>query len=95
VGPENGITLPGATIVCGDSHTSTTVPLVPLLWIGTSEVEMVLSTQCIMQQNPERCLFVAGDLQLGVTPKTLHYISSQNYPLQALLVILWNTQEKF
>jgi 3-isopropylmalate/(R)-2-methylmalate dehydratase large subunit len=47
VGPENGITLPGATIVCGDSHTPP-VPLVPLLLIGTSEVEMVLSTQCIM-----------------------------------------------
>jgi 3-isopropylmalate/(R)-2-methylmalate dehydratase large subunit len=77
VGPENGITLPGATIVCGDSHTSTTVPLVPLLWIGTSEVE-ILSTQCIMQPKPRKMLIhVAGDLQLELHQKTLHYIISK------------------
>jgi 3-isopropylmalate/(R)-2-methylmalate dehydratase large subunit len=92
-GPENGITLPGATIVCGDSHTSTHGAFVA--GIGTSEVEMVLSTQCIMQPKPRKMLIhVAGDLQLELHQKTLHYIS-QNYPLQALLVILWSTQEKF
>jgi ABC-type maltose transport system permease subunit len=72
-----------------------TVPLAIAFRIGTSEVEMVLSTQCIMQPKPKKMLInVAGDL-LGVTPKTLLFISSQNYLLQALLVILWNTQEKF
>jgi 3-isopropylmalate/(R)-2-methylmalate dehydratase large subunit len=96
VGPENGITLPGATIVCGDSLLPPTVPLVPLLLDWYFEVEMVLSTQCIMQPKPKKMLIhVAGDLQLELHQKTLHYISSQNYPLQALLVILWNTQEKF
>jgi 3-isopropylmalate/(R)-2-methylmalate dehydratase large subunit len=70
------------------------VPLAIAFGIGTSEVEMVLSTQCIMQPKPKKMLInVAGDL--GVTPKTLLFISSQNYLLQALLVILWNTQEKF
>jgi Flp pilus assembly protein TadB len=49
-----------------------------------------------MQPKPRKMLIhVAGDLQLGVTPKDVAYISSQNYPLQALLVILWRTQEKF
>jgi 3-isopropylmalate/(R)-2-methylmalate dehydratase large subunit len=53
VGPENGITLPGATIVCGDSHTSTHGAFGAIAFgIGTSEVEMVLSTQCIMQPKP-------------------------------------------
>jgi 3-isopropylmalate/(R)-2-methylmalate dehydratase large subunit len=51
VGPENGITLPGA-IVCGDSHTSTHGAFgAAAFGIGTSEVEMVLATQCIMQSN--------------------------------------------
>ena len=50
VGPENGITLPGMTIVCGDSHTSTHGAFGAIAFgIGTSEVEMVLSSQCIMQ----------------------------------------------
>ena len=50
VGPEYGITQPGATIVCGDSHTSTHGAFGAIAFgIGTSEVEMVLSTQCIMQ----------------------------------------------
>jgi 3-isopropylmalate/(R)-2-methylmalate dehydratase large subunit len=50
VGPENGITLPGMTIVCGDSHTSTHGAFGAIAFgIGTSEVEMVLSAQCIMQ----------------------------------------------
>jgi 3-isopropylmalate/(R)-2-methylmalate dehydratase large subunit len=53
VGPENGITLPGATIVCGDSHTSTQA-FGAIAGIGTSEVEMVLATQCIMQPKPKK-----------------------------------------
>ena len=53
VGPEYGITQPGATIVCGDSHTSTHGAFGAIAFgIGTSEVEMVLAAQCIMQQKP-------------------------------------------
>lgn len=71
VGPENGITLPGSTIVCGDSHTSTHGAFGAIAFgIGTSEVEMVLSTQCIMQPKPKRMrINVHGELGFGVTPK--------------------------
>ena len=71
VGPENGITLPGATIVCGDSHTSTHGAFGAIAFgIGTSEVEMVLSTQCIMQPKPKSLrINVNGSLGVGVTPK--------------------------
>lgn len=71
VGPENGITLPGATIVCGDSHTSTHGAFGAIAFgIGTSEVEMVLSTQCIMQPKPKKMrINVEGKLDKGVTPK--------------------------
>jgi 3-isopropylmalate/(R)-2-methylmalate dehydratase large subunit len=71
VGPENGITLPGATIVCGDSHTSTHGAFGAIAFgIGTSEVEMVLSSQCIMQPKPQKMrINVNGKLGLGVTPK--------------------------
>ena len=71
VGPENGITLPGATIVCGDSHTSTHGAFGAIAFgIGTSEVEMVLSTQCIMQPKPKKMIInVNGQLGKGVTPK--------------------------
>lgn len=71
VGPENGITLPGATIVCGDSHTSTHGAFGAIAFgIGTSEVEMVLSSQCIMQPKPKKMrINVNGELGLGVTPK--------------------------
>ena len=71
VGPEHGITLPGATIVCGDSHTSTHGAFGAIAFgIGTSEVEMVLSTQCIMQPKPKKMrIQVEGILQFGVTPK--------------------------
>lgn len=71
VGPENGITLPGATIVCGDSHTSTHGAFGAIAFgIGTSEVEMVLSTQCIMQPKPKKMrINVNGKLNKGVTPK--------------------------
>ena len=71
VGPEYGITLPGATIVCGDSHTSTHGAFGAIAFgIGTSEVEMVLSSQCIMQPKPKKMrINVNGKLGLGVTPK--------------------------
>jgi len=71
VGPENGITLPGATIVCGDSHTSTHGAFGAIAFgIGTSEVEMVLTTQCIMQPKPKKMrISVSGTLNKGVTPK--------------------------
>jgi 3-isopropylmalate/(R)-2-methylmalate dehydratase large subunit len=81
VGPENGITLPGATIVCGDSHTSTHGAFGAIAFgIGTSEVEMVLSTQCIMQSKPKAMrINVNGKLGLGVTPKdvALYIIAKQ------------------
>ena len=71
IGPENGITQPGATIVCGDSHTSTHGAFGAIAFgIGTSEVEMVLSTQCIMQPKPKKMrITVNGKLLKGVTPK--------------------------
>ena len=71
VGPENGITLPGMTIVCGDSHTSTHGAFGAIAFgIGTSEVEMVLSSQCIMQPRPKKMrIKVTGKLGKGITPK--------------------------
>ena len=71
VGPEHGITLPGATIVCGDSHTSTHGAFGAIAFgIGTSEVEMVLATQCIMQPKPKKMrINISGELGKGVTPK--------------------------
>jgi 3-isopropylmalate/(R)-2-methylmalate dehydratase large subunit len=80
VGPENGITLPGATIVCGDSHTSTHGAFGAVAFgIGTTEVEMVLSAQCIMQPKPNQMrIKVNGTLNKGVTPKDVGlYIISQ------------------
>lgn len=71
IGPENGITQPGATIVCGDSHTSTHGAFGAIAFgIGTSEVEMVLASQCIMQPKPKKMrINVTGSLSKGVTPK--------------------------
>ncbi|HEU4903815.1 MAG TPA: 3-isopropylmalate dehydratase large subunit [Flavisolibacter sp.] len=80
VGPENGITLPGMTIVCGDSHTSTHGAFGAIAFgIGTSEVEMVLSSQCIMQPKAKKMrINVNGQLNKGVTPKdVILYIISQ------------------
>jgi 3-isopropylmalate/(R)-2-methylmalate dehydratase large subunit len=80
VGPEYGITLPGATIVCGDSHTSTHGAFGAIAFgIGTSEVEMVLSSQCIMQPKPKKMrINVTGELGMGVSPKDVAlYIISQ------------------
>ena len=71
VGPENGITLPGMTIVCGDSHTSTHGAFGCIAFgIGTSEVEMVLTSQCIMQSKPKKMrIEINGELSAGVVPK--------------------------
>jgi 3-isopropylmalate/(R)-2-methylmalate dehydratase large subunit len=80
VGPENGITLPGMTIVCGDSHTSTHGAFGAIAFgIGTSEVEMVLSSQCIMQPKAKKMrITVDGTLNKGVTPKdAILYIISK------------------
>lgn len=71
VGPEQGATLPGMTVVCGDSHTSTHGALGALAHgIGTSEVEHVLATQCLVQQPMKNMLVrIDGQLQRGVTAK--------------------------
>ena len=71
VGPERGLTLPGMTIVCGDSHTSTHGAMGAIAFgIGTSEVEMVLASQCILQSRPKTMrITVAGELGKGVTAK--------------------------
>ncbi len=73
VGPELGITLPGSTMVCGDSHTSTHGAFGAVAFgVGTSEVEMVLATQCIMQPKPKKMLIeVNGKLGKGVTSKDI------------------------
>lgn len=73
MGPENGLTLPGATIVCGDSHTSTHGAFGAVAFgIGTSEVEMVLATQCILQPKPKTMrINVEGELRPGVTAKDI------------------------
>lgn len=71
VGPETGACLPGMTIVCGDSHTSTNGALGALAFgIGTSEVEHVLATQCIVAKKMKNMLVsVDGELSPGITPK--------------------------
>jgi 3-isopropylmalate/(R)-2-methylmalate dehydratase large subunit len=73
IGPELGITQPGMTIVCGDSHTATHGAFGALAFgIGTSEVEHVLATQCLVQGKPKSMLIrYAGDLGPGVTAKDL------------------------
>lgn len=80
IGPEMGLTQPGMTIVCGDSHTSTHGAFGAIAFgIGTSEVEMVLASQCIMQPKPKKMrITVDGELKKGVTAKDLVlYIISQ------------------
>ncbi len=71
VGPERGLTLPGMTIVCGDSHTSTHGAMGAVAFgIGTSEVEMVLASQCILQARPKTMrITIDGKLKKGVTAK--------------------------
>jgi len=71
VGPEKGLSLPGMTIVCGDSHTSTHGAMGAVAFgIGTSEVEMVMASQCILQQKPKSMrITINGKLGKGVTAK--------------------------
>ncbi|MFC2440958.1 MAG: 3-isopropylmalate dehydratase large subunit [Segatella maculosa] len=71
VGPEKGLSLPGMTIVCGDSHTSTHGAMGAVAFgIGTSEVEMVMASQCILQQKPKSMrININGKLQPGVVAK--------------------------
>lgn len=80
VGPELGLSLPGMTIVCGDSHTSTHGAVGAVAFgIGTSEVEMVMASQCILQAKPKSMrITVDGQLGPGVTAKDLAlYIMSK------------------
>ncbi len=80
IGPENGLTLPGYTIVCGDSHTSTHGAFGAVAFgIGTIEVEMVLASQCILQPKPKTMrINVNGKLKPGVTAKDIAlYIIAQ------------------
>ena len=73
VGPEKGLSLPGMTIVCGDSHTSTHGAMGAVAFgIGTSEVEMVLASQCVLQDKPKSMsIRVEGKLAKGVTAKDM------------------------
>lgn len=73
IGPENGLTLPGMTIVCGDSHTSTHGAFGAVAFgIGTSEVEMVMASQCILQPKPKTMrITISGKLNKGVTAKDI------------------------
>jgi 3-isopropylmalate/(R)-2-methylmalate dehydratase large subunit len=80
IGPELGITLPGKTMVCGDSHTSTHGALGAIAFgIGTSQVEQVFATQCLLQQKPKTMkIEVNGELGQGVSSKDIIlYIISQ------------------
>jgi 3-isopropylmalate/(R)-2-methylmalate dehydratase large subunit len=73
IGPELGVTKPGMTMVCGDSHTSTHGAFGCIAFgIGTSEVEQVMATQCLLQNKPKRMrINVNGELQKGVTAKDI------------------------
>ena len=80
IGPELGITQPGITIVCGDSHTSTHGAFGAIAFgIGTSEVEQVLATQCVLQRKPKKMkIEVNGPLAKGVLSKdVILYIASK------------------
>ena len=80
IGPQTGLTQPGMTIVCGDSHTSTHGALGCVAFgIGTSEVEMALASQCILQSKPKSMrINIEGELQPGVCSKDIIlYIISQ------------------
>ncbi|XMD31776.1 MAG: 3-isopropylmalate dehydratase large subunit [Candidatus Karelsulcia muelleri] len=73
IGPELGITLPGMTIVCGDSHTSTHGAFGCIAFgIGTSQVALVMATQCLLQSKPKQMrIKLEGNLNLGVTAKDI------------------------
>ena len=91
VGPERGLTLPGMTIVCGDSHTSTHGAMGAVAFgIGTSEVEMVLASQCILQARPKTMrITIDGELGKGVTAKDMAlYMMSKMTTSGCLVLIL-------
>jgi 3-isopropylmalate/(R)-2-methylmalate dehydratase large subunit len=81
IGPELGITQPGMTIVCGDSHTSTHGAFGTIAFgIGTSEVEMVLASQCLILARPKRMrITIDGALHKGVNSKDIICISSLRF----------------
>ena len=80
IGPEQGFTLPGCTMVCGDSHTSTHGAFGSLAFgIGTSEVEHVFATQTLIQKKPKTMLInVSGSLSIGVTAKDIALVIIKN-----------------
>ena len=94
IGPENGITLPGVTMVCGDSHTSTHGAFGAIAFgIGTSEVEMVLATQCIIQPKPKNHEKVGGQ-QTNPLPKPpgplkLRLFGEQTQKAHCVCWMLW------
>ena len=92
IGPELGITQPGITIVCGDSHTSTHGAFGAVAFgIGTSEVEMVLATQCLLQTKPKLMrINVEGELQKGVVSKDIFFISFHKFQRVGLPATLLN-----
>ena len=85
IGPELGITQPGQTIVCGDSHTATHGAFGTIAFgIGTSEVEMVFASQCLLQYKPKRMrVTVEGELSAGVVSKDV--ILGRNVKLSQLI----------
>ena len=97
VGPERGLTLPGMTIVCGDSHTSTHGAMGAVAFgIGTSEVEMVMASQCILQARPKTMrITIDGKLGKGVTAKDVAlYMMSKNDHKRCNRIFLWNMRVK-
>ena len=94
IGPELGITQPGMTIVCGDSHTSTHGAFGAIAFgIGTSEVEMVLTTQCLLQSKPKLMrINIDGELNKGVVAKISFFISFQKFLPVVLQVMQLNLQ---
>jgi len=92
IGPELGITQPGQTIVCGDSHTSTHGAFGTLAFgIGTSEVEHVLATQCLSQYSSKTMrIVVNGSAPRVFRQKTSFSPSSEKSALPAARAVLWN-----
>ena len=96
IGPELGLTQPGMTIVCGDSHTATHGAFGALAFgIGTSEVEHVLATQCLLQRRPKTCeVRVEGRLAPGVTAKDIILALIAQIGTAAARATCWNTPAK-
>ena len=92
IGPELGITQPGMTIVCGDSHTSTHGAFGAIAFgIGTSEVEMVFATQCLLQSKPKLMrINVEGELNKGVVSKDIVLYILSKITASGAQVMLWS-----